>query len=251
MEPTPATTSGRVVVGVDHTAGAEQALAWACAFAKRRALPLHVVTCAEIPVASMATGEAVLAVSAQMLDETKRRSEQVNEQAVAAAREAGLVATGFVTVGSPVSVLREQAHAEDVLVVGAAENGFLAGLLGTVPTAMVHQSKGVVVVVRGDRVDAHEVVVGVDGSECASAALAWATTEAARQGVALREVTADPSPSPAENLIAECRPDDLVVVGSHGHGALRSIVLGSVSRQVVQHALCTVAVVHCPDRLAD
>jgi nucleotide-binding universal stress UspA family protein len=36
---------------------------------------------------------------------------------------------------------------------------------------------------------------------------------------------------------------DVIVVGSHGHGAIARILLGSVSEQVVRHAPCPVLVV--------
>lgn len=49
--------------------------------------------------------------------------------------------------------------------------------------------------------------------------------------------------SPAQALLEEAKDADLVVVGSRGRGALRSALLGSVSRTVVQHATCPVAVI--------
>lgn len=45
---------------------------------------------------------------------------------------------------------------------------------------------------------------------------------------------------------------DVVVVGSHGHGWLKRMVLGSTSQYVVQHARCPVLVVrHVEDEDAD
>ncbi|HEU4508877.1 MAG TPA: universal stress protein [Pyrinomonadaceae bacterium] len=38
---------------------------------------------------------------------------------------------------------------------------------------------------------------------------------------------------------------DLIVMGSHGYGALKRFLLGSVSQAVVSHAKCSVEVVRC------
>ncbi|MGJ6969962.1 universal stress protein [Streptosporangium sp. G11] len=48
---------------------------------------------------------------------------------------------------------------------------------------------------------------------------------------------------PVEALAEASAGSDLLVVGSHGRGALGSLLLGSVSRGVLHHARCAVAVV--------
>lgn len=48
---------------------------------------------------------------------------------------------------------------------------------------------------------------------------------------------------PAAALIEMCRDAQLLVVGSHGHGAFSGMLLGSVSQHCVQHACCPVVVV--------
>jgi nucleotide-binding universal stress UspA family protein len=41
---------------------------------------------------------------------------------------------------------------------------------------------------------------------------------------------------------------DLIVVGSHGHGAIAGFLLGSVSLAIALHAKCSVEIVRIPDR---
>lgn len=48
----------------------------------------------------------------------------------------------------------------------------------------------------------------------------------------------------AHVLLAAAGGADLLVVGSHGHGAVAGMLIGSVSEQVVRHAPCAVVVVH-------
>ena len=50
--------------------------------------------------------------------------------------------------------------------------------------------------------------------------------------------------SPADVLIRESEGADLLVVGSRGHGAFRTVLLGSTSMQCALHATCPVTVVH-------
>lgn len=52
---------------------------------------------------------------------------------------------------------------------------------------------------------------------------------------------------PAEVLLDEARGASLIVVGNRGRGGFTSLLLGSVSQQVVHHAPCPVLVIRTPN----
>jgi nucleotide-binding universal stress UspA family protein len=52
---------------------------------------------------------------------------------------------------------------------------------------------------------------------------------------------------PADALLAQSEEADLIVVGRRGLGGFKSLLLGSVSQQVVHHATCPVVVVQQPE----
>jgi nucleotide-binding universal stress UspA family protein len=49
---------------------------------------------------------------------------------------------------------------------------------------------------------------------------------------------------PAETLVRLSAEVDLIVVGARGLGALKRLLLGSVSERVLRHAACPVLIVH-------
>src|SRR5690348_6591278 len=67
----------------------------------------------------------------------------------------------------------------------------------------------------------------------------------ANQTLSLSSTTVLGSPRPVILDEAESWGADLIVLGSHGYGALKRFLLGSVSQAVVSHAKCSVEVVRC------
>jgi len=55
----------------------------------------------------------------------------------------------------------------------------------------------------------------------------------------------------AQVLLDSVSADDLLVVGSHGHGGFVGAVLGSVSQHVVSHSRCPVGVIPAPQRASN
>ena len=54
--------------------------------------------------------------------------------------------------------------------------------------------------------------------------------------------------SPAEELVAACTPDTLLIVAQVGHTALARLLFGSTAARVVRHAPCDVLVVRADEK---
>lgn len=270
------------------------AVAWAAEAATRRNRSVHVMACYDIPIVSNPMGAPISLIEVAQELETGAKANVTRAVALLTQSAPSVEVTTAVAVGHAVTCLAEAADPGDEIVVGASgRGGVMADLLGSTATGLIHAAKVPVTVVRPAPAPVGKVVVGVDGSAHAQAALAWAYREAAerdaelevlhawtypylgnRTGIAepreemrldamhelesivgevaaLRErygtVSVHPrlvEASPVQALVDASTDADVLVVGSRGRGGFASILLGSVSRQVVQHAKGTVTVVH-------
>ncbi len=76
------------------------------------------------------------------------------------------------------------------------------------------------------------------------AAQAFVDKVASEIGETVPEITVSVvTGNPAEELVNASRDADMLVVGSRGSGGFGSLLMGSVSSQVVHHAVCAVLVV--------
>jgi nucleotide-binding universal stress UspA family protein len=131
-------------------------------------------------------------------------------------------------------------HEHTLVAVGAHGSSRALGIVaGSVTTELLHKAPCSVLVARPGHSPYRRIVVGVDGSDAAAAALAAAEAIAARSGAEVRAITAHGEP--VATLMTAAEDADLLVVGCRGLHGFRS--LGSVSERVAHQAPCSTLVV--------
>lgn len=182
-----------VLVGVDGSAPSLHALDWAAAYAKRVGWALHMVCSYSLPSFTAASLDGGYAA----LDDTaiQEGAKAVLVEAQARVAPLALPVTASVATGDAAGVLVEMSKDYGLAVVGTrGRGGFTERLLGTVSSALPAHARCPVVVVPhraaadgadsserrdGDVVhDVRRIIVGVDGSPSAEAALKVAIAQA-------------------------------------------------------------------------
>lgn len=168
------TTSGRKwVVGVDGSEHSSRALRWAAHNAPGRTSTLRVLRAWSAPVSGG------LAMVPSMIDELQPETADDSLDSLAAELEPrGVAVDGLVEYGASATVLLGACDDADLLVVGARGlGGFSRLLLGSTSFQCATHARVPVVVVSEPTdadSDIDRIVVGMDGSFGARAALAWA-----------------------------------------------------------------------------
>jgi nucleotide-binding universal stress UspA family protein len=158
---------GIVVVGVDGSAGAREALRWAAAEARLRQTGLRVVNAWTFGFAGAGGGGygyPYMGGSADTLpgagfNDLHQAAEALLDQEIA---DAGVEAEGLeieraVVEGGPVEALVNAVTGRDLLVVGSRGHGGFAGLLlGSVSQQCAHHAPCPVVIVRAAKVSTRE-----------------------------------------------------------------------------------------------
>jgi nucleotide-binding universal stress UspA family protein len=170
-------TSGRVVVGVDGGTPSLEALRWAAVAAQRRGASLRVVLAYHWQVPAVFAPRGDLAETAQQLAEMLA-ADAARE---AEAATASLDVTAEAVLGHPAEVLIRAGSGAELLVVGTrGRHQAVGAVLGSIAQQVATHAAGPVVVVRGSPDPSGGVLVGVDESPSADAALELAFIEAAR-----------------------------------------------------------------------
>ena len=172
---------GRIVVGYDGSESAEHAAAWAAAEAHSRGRGLVLAHAVLPPVTTGGLGVG-LPPSLDLLEQLETQAKTQLESV--AAGYPSIDCTCVVAVGAPSAVLLEASESAELVVIGSRGRGGFAGLLlGSVGAQVAAHAECPVVVIRNVAAEgAAGVVVGIDGSPAAEAALAFAFDVASRRG---------------------------------------------------------------------
>ncbi|HAN70449.1 MAG TPA: universal stress protein UspA [Actinobacteria bacterium] len=187
------TFRGRLVVGYDGSDSSSQAARWAAGEARARGRELIVLYVLLPPTSSGGFGVGLppsLDLLAQLEDSARAEVEAAVEQL--RVDVPGVRVTPVLTVGSPSSALLDASRSADLVVVGSRGHGGFTGLLlGSVGAQVAAHAECPVVVIRQPAPSgASSIVVGIDGSPAAEAALRFAFDEASRHGWSIQAVHA-------------------------------------------------------------
>lgn len=181
--------AGRVVVGYDGSDSSTRAAQWAAGEARARGRGLALVHAILPPVTTGGLGVG-LPPSLDLIDQMEQHAKDQME--AFAATLTGVDVRSVVSIGSPSAVMLEASEAADLAVVGSRGRGGFSGLLlGSVGAQVAAHAACPVAVIRGLAPEgARTVVVGIDGSPAAEAALAFAFDEASHHGLSVIAVHA-------------------------------------------------------------
>lgn len=140
----------RIVVGVDGSESAKQALRWAAHQAQLAGARLEVVTAWEVPPLYGWAGPQDL----REFRESARTALADTLDEVLGADRGGLTVSGQVIQGNAARTLIDRSRGAHLLVVGnRGHGGFAEALLGSVGQHATHHSRCPVVVIRGENGD--------------------------------------------------------------------------------------------------
>lgn len=216
---------GDIIVGVDGSASSAAALRWAAGEADARGARVVVVLVWDLFGQYHADGSRVVDLVYDERSADQALAKMVDD-ALGAERGGEVVRRSV--CDRPAPGLLAAARDGDLLVVGARGlGGFRGLLLGSVSQQCLHHASGPIAVVHGDHDGGTEatgrVVVGVDGSPAADAALGWAVAHAVARGSTLDVVNAWEAPV-SHGPVLGIFPYDLEAIESEAHQLVDSTV---------------------------
>ena len=168
----------QVVVGVDGSEPSLRAAEWAAA--DSAATGMSMAVCYVSDVSALAD----VPLPQEVRQSARAYGHRMVDRALVRIRQAAPVdAAGEVATGNPAAeLIRRAAAAEQVVLGSRGAGGFERLVLGSVGAEVAAHAPCPVVVVRGERHERHEVVVGVDASDRSHHAVEYAFQYAERHG---------------------------------------------------------------------
>lgn len=174
----------RIVVGIDGSDASRVALRWAVAEAALHGARLEALHAWRAPMLFVPRTYSVDLVEMGRMDEAALAFIDRELDAVGADADCGIVIERTEVEAHPAHALIEASRRAQLVVVGRhGQGGFPHDVIGPKAVQVAHHAASAVTVVPDDWTgDGRGVIVGVDGSQPAAAALRWAADEgAARQ----------------------------------------------------------------------
>lgn len=176
----------KYIIGVDGSEQSRVALDWGLKRAAQTGAHVELLHVAD---------DSFLSESVAFLNEAQQASEKMLEAEREYAKATGFdgVITGTAIVGHPIAEVEEASKRADLVILGAHAGSKLAGsFFGTraVKIAAVSHCPVAVIPARVEGTPKPGVVVGIDGSDAAKSAIAFAAEEASLRGVPLIAVYA-------------------------------------------------------------
>ena len=227
-----------IVVGVDGSPSALDAVRWAAREAGRRGQSLRLVHATRMPPGLPGALDPGLVVDV-MRDQGRHALAEARD----AAEDAGVSASVVLESDPVVPVLVEESRSASLLVLGTRGLGGFTGLLiGSTAVSLAGRAHCPVVVVRGEVPAAGPVVVGVDGLPDADGAVAFAFAEASAQGADVVAVHVWHDPPADAVLLGHPTPPDFELAQQRAYETLAERLAGwqekypdvHVTREVVR-----------------
>src|SRR5262245_19764802 len=213
-----------VVVGVDGSESALDAVRWAAGEAVRRQLPLRLVNVHSNPVGLPGGLVEPAAVERALREQGREWLAEAGQAAVEVSAESN--PTLVLITASAVPALMKESRTATLLVLGTRGLGGFTGLMiGSTAVLLAGRARCPMVVVRGATADG-PVVVGVDGLPTSEAALAFAFAEAALHGADLvaMHTWADPVVDPV--LLGHPEPPEFELARQRAYETLAERMAG-------------------------
>jgi nucleotide-binding universal stress UspA family protein len=266
------------VDGSDHARTATRYAQWFAKRFDARVVGLHVVDIVSVEgpffhdISGSLGFEPYLDFTSKVRDALAERGKVILEEFQASCAKEGVRSDVALQFGIVPSEICERAREADLVVIGhrGVNQRFSTGLLGGVAESVSRQCNEPVLLTPQEFADVRSPLLAYDGSERASLAMHFAGEVCSKLDLPLEVLTVERDRDLGEQTIAEARRylepyklrlearivdghaaeripaevkergHDLVFMGSHGHGRILELVLGSTTEYVLRNVTCPV-----------